>query len=119
MSEQLSPYQILGIPFGAAQKEIRKAYRTLAMKYHPDRNPADPDAEEKFKQVQWAYETLTGHTKSRGSVPSPASRWGFADPFSDSHHPFFDFYMFAKQHLFKDQDKESPPKKRRSRGNKR
>jgi DnaJ-class molecular chaperone len=78
VSEQLSPYQILGIPFGAAQKEIRNAYRTLAMKYHPDRNPADSGAEEKFKQVQWAYETLTAHTMSRRSVPNPTSRWAFA-----------------------------------------
>lgn len=52
-------YQILGVERGASKDEIKKAYRKLAMKYHPDRNPDDKKAEDKFKQVSEAYEALT------------------------------------------------------------
>jgi len=117
--DQPSPYQILGIPIGATDKEIRKAYRRLAMKYHPDRNPGDPEAEEKFKEVQRAYEALSGGRRLRESHPVTTSRWGFDDPFSDFSHPFFNFYMLAKKHFFNDQEKGPPSKKRRSKGNKR
>ncbi len=89
------------------------------MKYQPDHNFADPDAEEKFKQVLWAYETLTGSRKPGGSVTNPTSDWGFADPFSDFSHPFLNFCMLAKKHFFNDQDKEPPSKKRRGKGIKR
>lgn len=51
-------YQILGVAKNATETEIHKAYRKLAMQYHPDRNPGDKEAEEKFKQIQEAYETL-------------------------------------------------------------
>ena len=116
---QQSPYQILGIPIGATDKEIREAYRRLAMKHHPDRNPRNPDAEEKFKQVQQAYETLLGGKRLRETHPVTTSRWGFDDPFSDFSHPFFNFYMLAKKHFFNDQEKGPPSKKRRSKGDKR
>ena len=119
MMDQPSPYQILKIRIGATEKEIRKAYRSLAMKYHPDRNPEDPKAEEKFKEVQLAYETLSGGRRLKGSHPMNTSLWGFDDPFSDFSHPFFRFYMLAKQHFFKDQAKKPPSKKGGARGNKR
>ena len=119
MMDQPSPYQILKIRIGATEKEIRKAYRSLAMKYHPDRNPEDPKAEEKFKEVQRAYETLSGGRRLKGSHPMNTSLWGFDDPFSDFSHPFFNFYMTAKEHFFKDQDKVPPSKKGRTKGNKR
>jgi molecular chaperone DnaJ len=51
-------YDTLGVKKGASQEEIKKAYRKLAAKYHPDRNPGDATSEEKFKEVQNAYDTL-------------------------------------------------------------
>src|SRR5580700_55404 len=57
-------YELLGVSRKAAQKEIRAAYRKLARKYHPDLNPGDKSSEEKFKQVQEAYDVLSD-TKKR------------------------------------------------------
>jgi curved DNA-binding protein CbpA len=52
------PYGLLGMPRDATDDDIRKAYRRLARKHHPDANPDDPHAEERFKEIQQAYETL-------------------------------------------------------------
>ena len=56
-------YDVLGVKRGAAEGEVKKAYRRLAMKYHPDRNPGDAQAEEKFKEASEAYEVLTDADK--------------------------------------------------------
>ncbi|RKX83424.1 MAG: molecular chaperone DnaJ [Spirochaetes bacterium] len=56
-------YEVLGVPRGASRDEIKKAYRKLAIKYHPDKNPGDKTAEEKFKEATEAYEILADDKK--------------------------------------------------------
>lgn len=58
-------YQILGVPKNAQEKEIKQSYRRLARKYHPDVNPGDKSAEEKFKEVQQAYDVLSDPEKRK------------------------------------------------------
>lgn len=58
MADRKDFYEILGIPGDASEEEIKKAYRRMAMKYHPDRNPDDPQAEVRFKEAAEAYEVL-------------------------------------------------------------
>ncbi|MFR3071645.1 MAG: molecular chaperone DnaJ [Paeniclostridium sp.] len=56
-------YEVLGVDKGADAQALKKAYRKLAMKYHPDRNPDDKEAEAKFKEINEAYEVLSDETK--------------------------------------------------------
>ena len=56
-------YEILGVSKGATEDELKKAYRKLAIKYHPDKNPDDPTAEDKFKEAAEAYDVLSNKEK--------------------------------------------------------
>lgn len=80
-------YKLLELSREASQDDIRKAHRKLARKYHPDANPEDPRAEERFKQIQQAYEVLSNpekrrkydkelHTSSRGNSGGSRARAG-------------------------------------------
>ena len=63
MAEQRDLYEVLGLQKGASDDEIKKAYRKLAKKYHPDLNPGDKEAEKKMKEVNGAYEVLSDDEK--------------------------------------------------------
>ena len=90
-------YEVLGVAKNASEEEIKKAYRKLAMKHHPDRNPDSKTAEGKFKEVKEAYEMLSdaqkrdaydryGHAgvdPNMGGGGGGAGAGGFGDAFGD------------------------------------
>ena len=63
MADKRDYYEVMGVPKNAPEDEIKKAYRKLAKKYHPDLNPGDKEAEQKFKEVNEAYEVLSDKDK--------------------------------------------------------
>ena len=77
------PYKVLGISPDASDEEIKKAYRRLAKKYHPDLNPGDAEAARKMKEVNAAYEQIKNPEKFRQSQPGGQSYGGYTqyDPF--------------------------------------
>ena len=90
-TEKRDYYEVLGVDRNVAAEEIKRAYRKLAVKFHPDKNPGDPHAEEKFKELGEAYDVLMdgdkraaydrfGHAAFSQGGGSPF-RAGFHDPF--------------------------------------
>ncbi len=95
-------YEILGVPRNATQADIKKAFRSLALKYHPDRNPGDKEAEEKFKEINEAYSVLSdpekranydryGRAEGVGAGFGAFTGAGFGDIFEDIFGDFFGF----------------------------
>jgi len=73
-------YKILGVPKDASENDIKKAYRKLARKYHPDLNPNDKEAEKKFKEVNEANEVLS-HPENRKKYDSYGEHWKHAEDY--------------------------------------
>lgn len=79
MAERKDYYAILGVPKDASQTDIKKAYRKLAVKYHPDKNPGDKEAERKFKEAAEAYSVLSDE-KKRKEYDNPSSTFNYTGP---------------------------------------
>jgi molecular chaperone DnaJ len=100
MATKKDYYEILGVNRDASEEEIKKAYRKLAMKYHPDRNPDNPKAEEHFKEVKEAYEILSDAQKRAaydqyghaGVDPTAAGMGGGAHGFANFADAFGDIF---------------------------
>jgi molecular chaperone DnaJ len=112
-------YEVLGVNRDASEEDIKKAYRKLAMKWHPDRNPDNPKAEEHFKEAKEAYEVLTDAQKRpaydqyghAGVDPSAAAgagagfgQGGFGDIFGDIFGEIFGGGRGGRSNVFRGAD---------------
>jgi len=89
-------YEVLGVPRNASEREIKRAYRKLARKYHPDVNPGNPEAEQQFKEITEAHEVLTDAGKRRqydqfGHQPFTSATEGGGPGFGFDFGPFTGF----------------------------
>ena len=95
----IDPFQILGIQREASVEQVKAAHRTLAKQFHPDLNPDDPVAEERFKEIQWAYEEIS-LSQERLAVPPGFTRKNSARGFANhDEHPFFSFVDAVKDYF--------------------
>ena len=108
------PYKVLGVSPDASDEEIKKAYRRLAMKYHPDRNPGDAEAARKMQEVNAAYDQIKNPDSYRRTAQSGGSSYGgygydpfggawqqyqkqsASDPYQQSAYQYIRFGRFAE-----------------------
>lgn len=125
-------YSVLGVSQSASEDEIKKAYRKLSKKYHPDANPGNKEAEERFIEVSEAYATLEDQEKrkaydktlekdvqgEKAGKANKASRGNTASPadinFSNMEEQFAQFFGFNPKNGKVDEDKMNPNKKKRT-----
>ena len=99
MAEKRDYYEVLGVSKNASDDEIKKAYRKLAIKYHPDKNPGDKEAEAKFKEISEAHEVLSdkqkrarydqfGHAGVGGASGGAYGGFGGGNPFAGGNFNF-------------------------------
>ncbi len=97
-------YDILGVPKNATADEIKKAYRTLAFKYHPDRNQGNAAAEEKFKQISAAYDVLGDEAKRRQYDMGSYSESAYSNTGSQSQQQYQRQYQYTYSNPFGDEN---------------
>lgn len=89
------PYEVLGVPKGASEDEIKTAYRRLAKKYHPDLNPGDPVAAQKMNEINEAYDRIKNpQAYTRQQNPYTQNPYGYGQQGTD---PFEEFFRQARQ----------------------
>lgn len=98
-------YEILGVTKKSSSEDIKRAYRSLARKYHPDRNPGNKLAEEKFKDINEAYEVLSDATKRAQFDKFSKASWGKQPGKNPNYNPFDDFFNGSSP-------RDTPPKDR-------
>ncbi len=118
MANKRDYYEVLGVNRDASDEDLKKAYRKLAMKYHPDRNPDDKTAEDKFKEAKEAYEVLTEADKRRaydayghagvnpnmGGGPGGEGFGGFSEAFGDIFGEIFGGGRRGGQQIYRGAD---------------
>src|SRR5262245_36917004 len=97
MAEKRDYYEVLGVAKGASADDIKKSYRKLALKHHPDRNPGDKKAEESFKEAAEAYEVLSDDQKRArydqfGHAAVGGATFQGGQPGAGGYHDPFDIF---------------------------
>ena len=106
MDQKRDYYEVLGVSKSASEDELKKAYRQLAKKYHPDANPGDKEAEAKFKEASEAYQVLSdpekrqmydqyGHAAFEAGGGPGGGAYDFSGSFSTGHKKNGGYYQFS------------------------
>jgi DnaJ-class molecular chaperone len=102
------PFEILGLPGNACEREIKKSYRILSKLFHPDLN-SDPEAEARFRDIQWAYEALSGEQSQKDDSDSTAAHGtkNSSDPADWSEKPFGGFFRAMRAYAERSRSRNS------------